>query len=368
MKKNAFTLVELLVVIAIIGMLAALITAAGNAAINAAKQARIKMVMGQVELALEQYKNKYGEYPPDWSDQTAVVRHIKKRWPRIDLTFGGAFANANDPYDNFRLYIERATGWDTANMTYLGSLPFWLGGLPDNIEKDGNDYTWKTPSTPSDVSNFTTLAGFSTDPERPLDAAKWDSTNSESVRNSSLLETPLMELTKGKNLAVISISDGSNSGIVPAIFAEKGPIVYFKAYTGGRDADAYKVPPYVPGNTAVKNLWSNTPSALAYDIVVPVGNGVDFYPGVAVPYLMSSGKWYNPKSYQLVHPGIDGKFGRWGDGGANGVSTVPGGVKTDTTDNTDNTPVLTTGNGITQFDMDNVVNFSDGATIQSILP
>jgi prepilin-type N-terminal cleavage/methylation domain-containing protein len=61
---QAFTLVELLVVIAIIGVLAALILPLAGSVARVKKENTAQAEMQQIETALENYKAKYGAYPP----------------------------------------------------------------------------------------------------------------------------------------------------------------------------------------------------------------------------------------------------------------------------------------------------------------
>jgi prepilin-type N-terminal cleavage/methylation domain-containing protein len=82
-NRRGFTLVELLVVIVIIGILAALITVAVSAAMTSARQARILLEIGQLSGAIEQYKAKYGSYPP--STKPLLESHIRSLFPRMDL-------------------------------------------------------------------------------------------------------------------------------------------------------------------------------------------------------------------------------------------------------------------------------------------
>ncbi len=66
-KKSAFTMVELLTVIAIIAILVALLVPSLNTVRRIAKEAKQKSQIATIELALETFKNDYGDYPPsDW--------------------------------------------------------------------------------------------------------------------------------------------------------------------------------------------------------------------------------------------------------------------------------------------------------------
>jgi prepilin-type N-terminal cleavage/methylation domain-containing protein len=63
-KKSAFTMVELLTVIAIIATLVAILVPALNTVRRIAKEAKQKAQITTIELALETFKNDYGDYPP----------------------------------------------------------------------------------------------------------------------------------------------------------------------------------------------------------------------------------------------------------------------------------------------------------------
>lgn len=95
---QGFTLIEILVVIVIIGLLAGIaFTAFGGARVFFAG-ATAKARLTDLETALEIYKQKYGEYPPDScacrccgnpsspnyeKARSIVKRHILKRWPKV---------------------------------------------------------------------------------------------------------------------------------------------------------------------------------------------------------------------------------------------------------------------------------------------
>jgi prepilin-type N-terminal cleavage/methylation domain-containing protein len=64
-KRGGFTLIELLTVITIIGLLAGLVVGLGPGASRNMKEKRVKSDLRQLETAIENYKAKYGSYPPD---------------------------------------------------------------------------------------------------------------------------------------------------------------------------------------------------------------------------------------------------------------------------------------------------------------
>ncbi|MHB8522667.1 MAG: type II secretion system protein [Limisphaerales bacterium] len=64
-RPSAFTLIELLVVIAVIGILASLILAVSGSAALKMRLNRVKAELSQYETAIEAYKVKFGNYPPD---------------------------------------------------------------------------------------------------------------------------------------------------------------------------------------------------------------------------------------------------------------------------------------------------------------
>ena len=95
---QGFTLIEILVVIVIIGLLASIALVAFGGARGFFAGATAKARLTDLETALEIYKQKYGEYPPDScacrccynpdspnyeKARNIVRRHILKRWPKV---------------------------------------------------------------------------------------------------------------------------------------------------------------------------------------------------------------------------------------------------------------------------------------------
>jgi prepilin-type N-terminal cleavage/methylation domain-containing protein len=64
-RRAAFTLIELLTVISIIAILAGLLVGLAPAAGVKMREARVRAELNQLLVAIDEYKSKYGFYPPD---------------------------------------------------------------------------------------------------------------------------------------------------------------------------------------------------------------------------------------------------------------------------------------------------------------
>jgi len=129
---TGFTLIELLAVVVIIGILVAMISAAAWKAMDRAKAAKYQMEMAQLSKALDEYKNTFGEYPPDFTDDAAVTAHIRRVFP------------------NYQGNWQTDLGGVLGTKDAASALVFWLGGMPA-------------------YSGSTRLMGFSKNPYNPFD-------------------------------------------------------------------------------------------------------------------------------------------------------------------------------------------------------
>jgi prepilin-type N-terminal cleavage/methylation domain-containing protein len=188
-SAKGFTLVEMLVVIVIIGILAGMTAAVLGPARAAARRAVVTAELKQLDMALENYKSEYGEYPPSFVDinivaerggdpivqqdaRDAVARHLRKAFPRYipgrqrsgwtdpnpdtrpDVTPFDKFAN--DVYYSYGRTIDPAqsdSSQPLKSFDAASSLVFWLGGLPETVPAAGGSWI---------------PAGFNSDPQMPF--------------------------------------------------------------------------------------------------------------------------------------------------------------------------------------------------------
>lgn len=117
MRRKGFTLVELLVVLGIIALLVALTVGGTMYAVNVGRRTAMAMEMSSLNDAIEKYRQKVGDYPPNFRDPNAVIRHIRTRYPKIAAT-------------EFNAVINTATGTvrPAMQLDEGESLVFWLAG------------------------------------------------------------------------------------------------------------------------------------------------------------------------------------------------------------------------------------------------
>ncbi len=327
-----FTLVEILVVIVIIGLLAGMTTTVVVSARRSVNNSIVSAQMSQLSIALDEYKNRFGEYPPDLSDQIAVMRHIKKRWPRYHVQTYDEFIAAIQAGSNLSSGGEHV--WDVCQ--YVSPLVFWLGGLPDQH------------GVPS---------GFYASPKYPLGISA-ENGNPIARPDRAKKEKPFFTFDK-KYLracvldgsgAVALIADGEGSidaqrEYIPAYCQGGFPLVYFKPSVGVPYADKY--------------------------FRLAASEGVSCAMPYASEYREDKNRltWYEENRFQIMHPGSDGIFGAdaitCGCGKEHSLRRIIPIEKRPPKDDPsrdESRPV----DGITLEDADNLTNFVESGTLESM--
>ena len=263
-----FTLVEILVVIVIIGILMALAVPAIFSAVSTANSTAMKMELNSLDTAVQKYQEKYGDYPPDFSDWAVVERHYRKIFPRIssDLALLEASLQTGGVHDPSKLNRGEV-------------LVFVLGGYSSDPLRPftGPGGPWEQCSSGPNPYQYNT--------SRENSFYDFDPTRLDIVALPLAGEDPL----PGFSVRYMS-SDNVDVDIFPSYAASsknRTPFVYFDART--------------------------------YDTHTPRGyNGFDFPEmGSVRPYISQqrdqgttpSWNFMKPSSFQIIAPGIDGNFG-----------------------------------------------------------
>lgn len=413
-KTHAFTLVELLVVISIIAILAGLITVAAGMAIRSARDAAVRWNMEQIAQALEQYKNEYGEYPPDFTDPDAVIRHVKKRWPRYNPGQARAESgcnnmpvNSNDSleqrlFDDIKLASRRffnadptaVAEWnfvprdttkhsdsgniEAGNKARMAALAFWLGGFPATC---GPGF--------ANAANPTHPAGFSADATDPFFLSLGNGGGAADVTAAGR-QTVLESAPRGKMYFTINEDNwvhepiSATNGVPVGMYLSfnKQPLVYYRGTSADNELARVKsfsiVSTTGSGNSTVYHYASKYTHVKVY--LPSISDYQDF--GIAVPYARSvkydgSGSlyastnstiakpqlaWYKPESFQLISPGRDSLFSKI-DGGKVERILIDGTRDDPTAQNKPSPAIVSTaGDGLESLmleDLDNIVNFSE---------
>ncbi|MFN7720698.1 MAG: type II secretion system protein [Pirellulaceae bacterium] len=295
--RHAFTLVEILVAIGILVLLAAIATPVALNALKSAQASAVKMEVNGLADAIEQYRSKYGDYPPDGSNWTILERHCRKAFPQIlqtelNLLRRDILSQPPYNYQNFNTPFPASDLEDFRVMSPAEALVFFLGGFSSNPQRP-----FTGPGGPFVLAPGTT-AVFQYNPARENAFYEFNS------GQLSLTTTPYNgnPITISNDESRFQCSDSANNlpdrpDLLPVYLDkyQRAPIVYF-------DSRTYLIPD--PNGTGIAgNYYINRISSQQF--------------GTAVPYLsdelnttVAPSQFYfqNKQSFQIVSAGLDGIY------------------------------------------------------------
>jgi general secretion pathway protein G len=278
-RRAGFTLAELLVVIGIIAILASLLSAAILGFISKGVQLQATNDISQLASALENFKAKYGNYPPslfllsnnqgDYTPlatddgynalRTQSYTYIKAFWPRITfpVDWTGGLVAGGIPSGGVILTGDQCLG-------------FFLGGIPSVV--NGSNGT----------------LGFATNPQNP-------------TQTNGTFFPPLYEFNGGRLYTrnCYSILQKTNVSMpfysyrdVYSSVANPVPYVFFSSY---KRRNGYN--PIVTGAL---------PKGDGFNLTYANGNTT-----LLMPYFSSNNptNYYNPSTFQILCAGGDLQFG-----------------------------------------------------------
>ncbi len=384
---RGFTLVELLVVIVVLGILIALLLPAINSAVKTARNAAVLAEINQLSQALENFKAKYGDYPPsriylsetgNYSAATLApgtsppvgpgditvaqlatrtLSAFRKFWPKVQLSTTGFAPNY---IQNQYWYDFNGNGVTDVNPYILSGhecLVFFLGGIPVFDQSSGG-YG---------------LTGFGKDPTNPFSNSLVSNPMYNANRQPAFFEFNagrlFLDPTNTTTPGIPAYYDTLNNGPPTAAGTGSGPVNFYAYFSSNGT-----------GNYDPNDVNFHETDALTGAGVIALHYTVGFYisGGAGYPYVASSPSpnpytttltagttsgtitYQKPQSYQIISAGSDGLYGVGGQyQQQTQSSTVP--VPVDL----NNTIDLTSGNAlgdssIRQREYDNLTNFKSG--------
>lgn len=310
---SGFTLVEILTVIVIIGILAGIAIPAITGALRAARVGAIRTEVENLNQAVEAYKLKYGDYPPDFSSWAVVQSHYRKIFPDIALSeltlLHRLCDNLEDDDPNQLTATTTSAPFVPSAMDRAEAIIWSLGGLSSDPQlpfTGAGGPLVLLPTVPVATSNAT-------------DPAVWQY---NSARDNSLLNLELGDLTIASPDSTMPISfnnrvQSTDDVVTTTTFAdvfpvykerdEGSPYVYFDSRTYRFDAGGGILNGYattIDGEIdAVRPVLDQNVNA---NKPVPSASGTTY---MTRANALDAWLFMNSQTFQILSPGPNGRFG-----------------------------------------------------------
>ena len=303
-RRAGFTLVEIMVVMVIIGLLAAILVPVLGSVLRRTNEAAVKVEIGSLESALADFKARFGTDPPDhlhlhesaagWASDPESRSKVLAIWPRFR-------------FDVPRDYLDGVSNNAGGEVHLSGAecLVFFLGGMPKR-----------------DVNGRFSMTGFSKNPLNPFAPI---TPGADESRDGPFFDFPSARLHEHERSP--DAPDGYPD-FRDSLNNQTAPYLYLSSANGrGYDPE---------GGFVFNHQFGNMANAMVFNRNSPY-------------WQAAGGQEWNPKSFQIISPGIGphenvvGIFQPYGLGGIY---------------NPGNTELLS------EQDGDNITNFSQGTRLK----
>lgn len=296
---------ELLVVMAILGILAGLLAWGVNAARVAILKRAQAFEVQSISSAVEAYRTKYGDYPPDGSSWPVMEAHLRKAFPNILVSELALLNPALSQQNGLIRNDNDLTGSHPHLARYVSTSP----GLRSGRVFDAAE------------ALVFFLGGFSSDPQRPITGPGGplkqvgNSYIYNTQRENAFFEFKIGRLTLDPNTGASTdetvYSEGVPNDLMP-VYVGNGPsyqqlgvpIIYFDSRTyqiaGATVNDSsYYFNFYSPGLVDTRNVQGSTRNCarpfLSMDLDANKGN--------------NALRYANDKTFQVMNGGYDRIYG-----------------------------------------------------------
>ncbi len=280
-RRNGFTMIEVMVVIVILAILIGLLLPALSSARLRVRQTQVRTEISQLENAIGNFKNRFGVEPPSritlWEDPTAnngcatstpnqnaieSLAILRQMWPAFDAT-----ASTLRDWDG----DGTATG-GPFTLTQGECLVFFLGGMPTSSSVGG--------------TNLFTLSGFSKNPADP-------------TIKGGTREGPFYEFKNDR------FTDFGTTGFPEykdPLPGQTQPYLYYSSYDGSGYREMFK--------NVTPDYFATVASGLP--ILAYRQGSIVATPASTATALPTQTSPFKSKSFQIISPGLDHKYGPGG--------------------------------------------------------